>query len=401
MKYGFEIAFVLVLAIIFVSETISAKLKGKVPALFLMTVITLIGYWTVIPMDIVEVSGLSAVKNIMMMIILIHMGTLLELEQLKREWKTVVIALAAVVGIAAIFLSIGGMLLGDKLLSLTAIAPLAGGGMAGILTSQALTNGGFTDLAVWPILLITLQGFVGMPIVAFLVRGEMRDLLAKVRRGELKHPKDVQAASDASQKTKLIDKLPALYKTPVFYFLILAILGTLNLTLYVNVTSKIPYVSLMMDKSIMALVIGVVLGNLGLLDKGVMSKTMSSGILDISFYAYIMTFLTGASVATIKAMMLPLVLTFVMATIAIGVFSWIVGRGVGYTGRLAMAVGYNCYLGFPFNYMITKEAARAVAGSPEEEEILFDTLLPTMLIAGFICVTIVSVLMAGVLSAMI
>lgn len=399
MSYGFEIAFIMVVCIVFVAEFISAKFNGKVPALFLMTVMTLIGYWTILPKDIVAVSGLGAVKNIMMMIILIHMGTLLEIEQLKKEWKTVVTAIAAVAGVAIIFFGLGGPLLGEKLMAITAIAPLAGGGMAGILTSQALTNAGYIELAVWPILLITLQGFIGMPIVAFLLRGEARDIALKIRSGGFK--KDEETDETSITEIKAIDKIPEKYKTPSFYFLALAIIGTLNLFVYTNFIKNIPFISLLLDKSITALLIGMILGNLGILDKGVMGKTESNGILDISFYAYIMTFLTGASLATIKSLIVPLLIAFIMASLAIAVFSLLVGKRVGYSSRMSVAVGFNCFLGFPFNYMLTKEAAKAVAGTSEEEKLIFDTLLPTMLISGFVCVTIVSTLMAGALSALV
>ncbi|MDK9710638.1 hypothetical protein [Acidaminobacter sp.] len=399
MQYGFELAFIIVIGIIFFSETISSMTKGKVPGLFLMTVITLIGYWTILPLDVVPVSGMVAVKDITMMIILIHMGTLLEIDQLKREWRTVVTALAAVAGVVLVFMLLGSFVLPSANMAITAIAPLAGGMIAAILMSQALTNIGQTDLAVWPILLITLQGFIGMPVVAYMLRGEASDLAKKLRGGQeiVAHKLESQAA----KKTKWIDKVPQKFRTPAFYFLILAILYTLNVALYNNVIVNIPYVKLVLDKSIVSLIIGVVLGNLGILDKGVMTKTKSEGIMEISFYAFIMTFLVGAKVETIKALIVPLLIAFVLATTAIAILSVLVGKRIGYSARLSMAVGFNCFLGFPLNYLITKEAAMAVAESAEEEEKIFDALLPTMLIAGFVCVTIVSVLVAGAMTSLV
>lgn len=399
MQYGFELAFIIVIGIIFFSETISSMTKGKIPGLFLMTVITLIGYWTILPLDVVPVSGMVAVKDITMMIILIHMGTLLEIDQLKREWRTVVTALAAVAGVVLVFLLLGRFVLPSANMAITAIAPLAGGMIAAILMSQALTNIGQTDLAVWPILLITLQGFIGMPVVAYMLRGEASDLAKKLRGGQeiVAH----KLESQATKKTKWIDKVPQKFRTPAFYFLILAILYTLNVALYNNVIVNIPYVKLVLDKSIVSLIIGVVLGNLGILDKGVMTKTKSEGIMEISFYAFIMTFLVGAKVETIKALIVPLLIAFVLATAAIAILSVLVGKRIGYSARLSMAVGFNCFLGFPLNYLITKEAAMAVAESAEEEEKIFDALLPTMLIAGFVCVTIVSVLVAGAMTSLV
>jgi len=232
-----------------------------------------------------------------------------------------------------------------------------------------------------------------------MLRGEASDLAKKLRGGQeiLSHKGEAQAVA----KTKWIDKVPQKFRTPAFYFLILAILYVLNITLYNNVIVNIPYVKLVLDKSIVSLIIGVVLGNLGILDKGVMTKTNSEGILNLSFYAFIMTFLVGAKVETIKALIVPLLIAFVLATAAIAILSVLVGKRIGYSARLSMAVGFNCFLGFPLNYLITKEAAMAVSESVEEEEKIFDALLPTMLIAGFVCVTIVSVLVAGAMTSLV
>jgi hypothetical protein len=63
---------------------------------------------------------------------------------------------------------------------------------------------------------------------------------------------------------------------------------------------------------------------------------------------------------------------------------------------MAFSVALTALYGFPPNYILTEEAANALAETPEEKEYLMDQMLPKMLVGGFTTVTIVSVLVAGI-----
>lgn len=68
---------------------------------------------------------------------------------------------------------------------------------------------------------------------------------------------------------------------------------------------------------------------------------------------------------------------------------------------MGFAIGLNCFLGFPYNYYLTEEAARTVAKNKEEEQLVTAVILPKMIVGSVTAVTIVSVLVAGILSGLL
>lgn len=63
---------------------------------------------------------------------------------------------------------------------------------------------------------------------------------------------------------------------------------------------------------------------------------------------------------------------------------------------LAVSLGISCTFGFPTTMLIPQEVAEAIGKTGEEKKALCNYLLPKMLTAGFITVTIASVVLAGI-----
>ena len=89
------------------------------------------------------------------------------------------------------------------------------------------------------------------------------------------------------------------------------------------------------------------------------------------------------------------------ALIAIGifgmyVFSFIAGKLVGVSPAMAFACSLTALYGFPADYVITKEVINTLTDDQDERELLTAHMLPPMLVAGFVTVTMVSVVMAGI-----
>lgn len=64
---------------------------------------------------------------------------------------------------------------------------------------------------------------------------------------------------------------------------------------------------------------------------------------------------------------------------------------------MCYAIVLNAFSGFPINMLITNEALNMNTEEGEERAAVSAEIMPKMLVAGFVCVTIVSVLLAGVL----
>ena len=93
---------------------------------------------------------------------------------------------------------------------------------------------------------------------------------------------------------------------------------------------------------------------------------------------------------------LPMVGLIAIGILGMYIFSFIAGKLVGISTAMAFACSLTALYGFPADYVITKEVVNALTDDVEEREILTAHMLPPMLVAGFVTVTMVSVVMAGI-----
>lgn len=77
---------------------------------------------------------------------------------------------------------------------------------------------------------------------------------------------------------------------------------------------------------------------------------------------------------------------------------WTKGKKLGYSTNLSIAIGLNCFLGFPHNFVITNEVIRAIAKNEQESQYLNSILMPKMIIGSIVSVSMVSALVAGLLA---
>lgn len=81
-------AIICVLGALAIGEIISIKTKAIVPSVFITAIVFLIGYWTIFPENILEIAGFVTPIIISSMLFLVtHLGTMLSLKELIRQWK--------------------------------------------------------------------------------------------------------------------------------------------------------------------------------------------------------------------------------------------------------------------------------------------------------------------------
>ncbi len=66
---------------------------------------------------------------------------------------------------------------------------------------------------------------------------------------------------------------------------------------------------------------------------------------------------------------------------------------------MSFALGVTALFGFPGTLIVPTEVANAVGQNPEEIEVLKKKLIPKMIIAGMVSVSVVSVIFAGIMAA--
>jgi hypothetical protein len=392
------LALVILMLILFIGDFVAVRTKAWVPSIFVCAVLFLVGYWTFFPQDIVALAGVPPVVATMMMYLLItNMGTLLSIQELKNQWKTIVIALSGILGIIAILFSIGALIFGYQTV-VVAIPPLVGGVVSALIMSEGAKEAGLASLSVFAIVIYVMQGFAGYPLTSIVLKKEGKRLLTQYRSGQLSVREQKIAVAEvaataetAKMELKLFKNMPEKYNTDFFKFLRLAsvaYLAYLVSTLLAPVVAVSPFV--------LCLLFGVIAKSIGFLEKQVLQKANGFGFAIMALMLFIFDGLKQATPSMMLEIIYPLVGTIVLGVIGMYIFSFIAGKILKVSKEMAFAVSLTALYGFPADYIITNEVIKSLTQDEKEREMLTSHMLPPMLVGGFITVTIVSVILAGI-----
>ncbi|MFB3170875.1 hypothetical protein P5G62_027685 [Neobacillus sp. 179-C4.2 HS] len=391
------LALVILMLILFIGDLVAVRTKAWVPSIFICAVLFLGGYWTFFPQDIVALAGVPPVVATMMMYLLItNMGTLLSLQELKNQWKTIIIALSGILGIIAILFGIGTFLFGYQTV-VVAIPPLVGGVVSALIMSEGAKEAGLASLSVFAIVIYVMQGFAGYPITSIVLKREGKRLLQQYRSGQLaekaqgKAAAEVAATAVAKPELKLFKNMPEKYNTDFFKFLRLSLVAYLA---YLTSTLLAPVVTI--SPFVLCLLFGVIATSAGFLERQVLQKANGFGFAIMALMLFIFDGLKQATPSMMLEIIYPLVGTIVLGVIGMYIFSFIAGKILKVSKDMAFAVSLTALYGFPADYIITNEVIKSLTEDEREREMLTSHMLPPMLVGGFITVTMVSVVLAGI-----
>ncbi|WP_416380451.1 hypothetical protein [Gilliamella sp. B2923] len=398
------LALVLLLIILYLGDVVSTRTKAWIPSVFICAVLFLIGYWTFFPKDIVARAGIPPVVAVMFMYLLIvNMGTLLSVKELLLQWKTILISLAGIAGIIIVAIIVGYLFF-DFNTVVVAIPPLVGGIVSAIIMAQGATDAGLADLAVFAIIIYVMQGFVGYPLTSIMLKKEGRRVLELYHAGKWnsnndpKSPLEKEEANslDENPMPKLFGKIPASYNSSYFIFLRIAIVGFLA---YFVAEILKPWVSV--SPFVLCLLFGVIASSIGFLERHPLKKAGGFGLAVMGLMLFIFDTLSRATPEMLVRLITPLVVFILAAVVGMFIFSVVVGKILNVSRAMAFSIALTALYGFPADYIITNEVINNLCKNQKEKEILTSHMLPPMLIGGFISVTIVSVVLAGIMVNMI
>lgn len=395
MTWDVLTAFATIMLILTIGEFISTKTRAIVPSVFMSAVIFLVGFWTILPKNLMEMSGLfMPVSMLAMYLIITHMGTMFSIDELKREWKSAIISLSGVVGIVGGIIGIGWFVF-EKSVLYVSVPPLTGGLVAAIIMKDVAAAKGLPDLSLLAILLYVMQGFIGYPLTAYALKKEAKRLQKKFREDGVE-----VVESEKMIEEKVIDDksffmiIPKKYQNAYFYFFQTALVAYLAV-----LTEKL--LGGIISKFVICLVYGAVGAEIGFIQKRVLDKTASFGMVLASIMVLIFQSLSTATPDALGKIIVPMVGVIIFATIGLVIVAMLVGRALGYSKEMSIAIALNAFYGFPANYVLTNEASRAVGETEEETAYIIKNILPKMLVGGFVSVTIVSVIVAGIFSKLL
>lgn len=385
------------LVFVTLAYAIGDYVANKTHALFSMIFVTgaifLVSFWFGVPKDIFNTTVLAPYAMFVMPFILVHMGTLMKVKDLLNEWKTVTIAFLGLVGLSFGLYYLAGPIVG-KIMALTAAGPISGGIVATIIVREAAELRGFAELAVFASLLLVLQNFVGLPIASFCLKIEGNRLLKKFHSGDTTTSAVKASADPEIPSIRLFPATPKDLQTP-FVLMFKAFLVGYAAVWFAELTGGVVH------KLVMALIFGIIFYELGFLEHNIFTKANVAGYAMFFCLIPVWTGLPNATPDMIKTLAYPVVVCFGITIVSLAITSLVLGKILGYSWALAMAISTTCLFGFPATYILSSEVSTAITKSDEEKQYVLNNILPRMLIGGFTTVTIGSVILAGYLAKVI
>ena len=385
---------ILAAAVIFVvfaaGDMISAKTKAIVSMLLVASVVFLVGFWTgVFPTTMFADSTLLSMAGLLVTMLLVHLGTTIKLRDFGAQWRTVIIAAVACIAISAAVYFIGQLII-DRGFALVGAPILSGGVVATLQMQEMAQEADLPQLAVFATLVMCAQGFVGYPVASLCLKSEAKRIKAQLDAGELSvASQDAEKAAAASRK-KLIPALPAKYNTPnvvLAKVVLVALLSVFVSSLFHDAVNKLVW----------CLIFGVLCKELGFLDEDALGKANATGIVMPIITLSIFTNLASATPEMVVSMVVPLLVVIAIGTVAFAVVSILIGKIFHYSWQMSVAIGSSCLFGFPGTVIISNEVSESTGTTPEEKAYINAQIMPKMLVAGMVTVSITSVLVAGVM----
>ncbi len=395
------LAFVVVMLVWTVSDFIAKKTKSLLSSLFVASIIFLIGFLTnIFPEDLLASSSLLGLAGVVVGFIIVHLGTVISLDDFKKQWKTFLIGVATVIGIGVLLL-LAGLIFGSRISGSAAdgyaqtldfvvagTGALSGGTISVLIIQEAALGVGLSNLAVFPVLVAALQGLIGFPVTSILLRREANRLKGEYRAGNLTPVADQEAATVTASPSKL----PAALQTTPGTLFVVGCVVLLSL-LVNNVTNGI------LNTFVVALIFGVALRAVGFFKPSVLSGIDAFGLMMLAIMILVFGPLATVKPSDVAALALPLLLAFVFGILGIAGFSALVGKVLGYSIPMSVSIGLTSLFGFPGTMILSQEAAKAAGETPEEVAAIENEILPKMIVAGFATVTITSVVVTSIIAS--
>ena len=392
--YNFVLAFVLCAAAYIIGEVVSTVTKAWIPSVFVTAIVMLVGYWTVFPHELVSDSKLIPFGSTLGIYLLItHMGTVISLKQLKAQWKTIVVCLSGLAGMCVLAWFICPLFM-DKTLVIAGLPPLTGGIIAATTMQTAAANAGLEVAAVFAITMYCVQGFAGYPITAVCLQVEGKRLLKEFRDGgsvPVALSENPMAMVDEPDRKTLIPPVPKKFDSAVVTLIKLGIVAWFA-TLLGGVS--FPFIG-KISGAIWALVLGVIFTTLGFLDRNSLNRANSYGIVMFALMMYVFDGLKDCTPEMLVSIIVPMLVLIVIGVLGMAVASFIIAKVLKMSFPLAFANGLTALYGFPCDAIITESTCKSLAQTDDEFNFLMSKMFPSMIVGGFVTVTITSVFIAG------
>ncbi|RND87840.1 hypothetical protein FAM18175_02508 [Lacticaseibacillus paracasei] len=390
---NFLIAFAVVMIFMTLGEWVATATKAFIPSVFITAVLFVIGFWTVLPKNVVENASFGpGFITICIVLLLVHLGTLMNLRELLAQWKAVCIAVLGVCGTLLLTLTVGTLIFDWKTV-VAAVPPLTGGLISALLMSNGLKAQGLASLVALPVAMFVIHSVVGYPLTSVLLKQESRRLLSHFRANGSKLDPNVskmrRGAEEVKDNRPKLLNLPEKYQTSAFIMARVAIVGLLAMG-FGTLTNNV------INSNVVCLIFGVIAHQIGFLEDNALNKAGVFNWLMYGLLAYVFGQLSATTPAVLGGIVLQIIVLIALGVLGMFLASRLLAKPFGMSWQMTFSCSLTALFGFPADYILTSEVARAMATTEDEEEYLTQQMMPKMLVGGFATVSVASVIIATI-----
>ena len=383
------VALTIIFVIYAIGDIIATKTHAIVSMLLIVSVVFALAFWNDwLPASIFTDSNLKAFGDVTVGLLLVHMGTTIRIRDFVEQYKTAIIVLCSTVAICMGVFFIGKLFI-ERELALVS-APIVGGAIvAFMIMSEAMQNISANAVLFGSLVLVT-QGIVGFPIASILCRKEAVRLKNAFRAGEISLPAENAAAQ--KERRRLIPAVPEKYNEPNFIIAKLGLVACLASWLSGLTGGKVNFL-------LLCLILGVLFTELGMLDPGSLTKANGFSFVIAATIVNVVMNLANTTPAMILGMIKPLLIVYAIGLPCCAIVSILVGKLFHESWYLCCAMSITALFGFPGTVIVPTEVTKAVAETEDEKKLIQSSIMPKMIISGMVSVSVVSVVVAGIMSS--
>ena len=388
-----------VLLIFFVGDLVGALTKAKISSMFVIMMGFLVLFLSgIYPANIMEISGFAGLAKLGQYFLLFNMGTSVDVNALKREWRTV---LCAVIGMAAAILgcAVAIPLIGKEFA--LAAAPVVNGGIVATTTMvEACDNLGLDTAAALATFIYAVQKFIGTLPASNCGLSVANKLVEEIRSKHAADPNyswynELAGSSAAEKKTYCWEKFRKYYTT----FICLAVAAAI--LLLSEFLGKL--CQGWVNMSIWCMVLGIICRNTGLVPPNILRDFAKAN----GFFSFLSLCTIIPSLAKVDLSQLPTIgFAAVVIFVAVIAFTVIIfcftpaWKIVG-SKQLSIGIAMCQMIGYPGTELVATEITNAVAQTAEERDAVTNKIQTAYVISGFTSVTILSVFIASFLAKLL
>lgn len=360
--------------LVIVGEIVSRWMKAAVPSILIAGLIFIAGMWSgILPADLADLSGLTTMTSVGIMMVIVHMGSTTNLKELAANWRVVFLAAVSFFGQLALLFLVIGSIYGMNI----AVGSLPGGMTTALIVQERARLFGYEHIVVLSMLIWSVQGVVACPLVSFFLKKEVKRLQAN---GLVQYVEETKGSERAK-----VEKPAESHYWPLLRLLVVAWLCS-----RIEILTGFP-------KYVLCLLLGVVFTEIGFLRKNEMDGTKSQGFIFFMMMAMVMAGYGAFTPEMFLQMLVPLLSVFACEVVSIILICGFLGPKLGFSRPMGISIGLNVMVGFPVNLMISEDVINFLVKEENQRKALLSQISTKMVLGGFTSVTFLATIAAGFL----